>query len=150
MRTWIGRALLPLAAAVWIGGCERGADADRNRAREASLGEVEEQGPPVGVLPEGVSAEAGREGRRLYSRACVMCHGERGEGTQLGPSLVDGEWTHAEGGGYAAVVEVVRAGVPEPAEFPVPMTPAGDGTFTDDEIRAVAAYAWSLAQGPAD
>jgi mono/diheme cytochrome c family protein len=102
--------------------------------------------PPVGTLPPGVGAEVGDQGREVYERSCVMCHGEQGEGTALGPSLTDAAWLRGRTGTFEEIVGVVRDGVEsDSAGYPVPMNPRGDGTLTDDEVRAVAAYAYSIA-----
>ncbi|HEU0013270.1 MAG TPA: cytochrome c [Longimicrobium sp.] len=139
---WRGvAAALALAAVAACGG-------DRARDGRAPGGRTEvagDSGPPPGQLPQGVTAEQGGQGRRLYREACVMCHGEGGGGTQLGPSLVDGEWAQGDGG-FDAITQVVRDGVAEPRDFPVPMPPRGNGGFDDARIRAVAAYTYSLAR----
>lgn len=92
------------------------------------------------------SADEDSEGARLYRRACIMCHGEGGRGTQLGPSLADAEWRRARGGTPDQIAAVVRGGVPDPDDFPVPMPPRGDGTYDDQEVAAVAAYVQSLSR----
>lgn len=79
-------------------------------------------------------------GRRLYRQACIMCHGEGGRGTQLGPALAG-----AAGGGQQ-VATVVRDGVAASDSFPVPMPPRGDGTFSDEQIQTVSEYVGSLAR----
>jgi mono/diheme cytochrome c family protein len=145
MRDWRGRwtTAAALAALLVAGGCrdDGGAAGPAAQAHEEA---VEDAGPPPGQLPENVSDEEGREGRRVYREGCVMCHGEEGEGTQLGPSLVDGEWRLAEGGSFEAITQVVQGGVEEPEEFPVPMPSAEAARLSPEQVRAVAAYAYSL------
>jgi len=92
-----------------------------------------------------VTAAQGGEGRRLYRAACVMCHGEAGEGTQLGPSVVDAAWSRGSGA-FEEIITVVAEGAPATEEFGVPMPPRGNGALTDAQIRAVAAYTYSLAR----
>jgi mono/diheme cytochrome c family protein len=146
MREWRGAAVSAAALVMLavLGGCKR--EAQPGPGAEAHREAVEDAGPPPGALPEGVTEEQAREGRRLYRQACVMCHGEAGEGTQLGPSLVDGEWRLAADGTFEGMLEVVRAGVQEPEEFPVPMVGAEEAGLTDEQARAVAAYAYSLSR----
>jgi mono/diheme cytochrome c family protein len=127
-----------------LAGCRADGEAPEGPAAAAHREAVEESGPPPGALPEGITAEQAEEGRRTYRLLCVTCHGGDGEGTQLGPSLVDGEWRLAEGGAFPAVVEVVRAGVDPPEEYPVPMPGAEELQLSEEEVRAVAAYAYSL------
>jgi mono/diheme cytochrome c family protein len=137
-------ALLLLAV---LSGCDRGGGGggaskggDGKEAAAAS-----DPGPPPGQLPQGVSAEQGNEGRTLYRTACVMCHGEGGKGTQLGPSLVDATWTQGTGS-FEEITRVVTEGAAATEEFGVPMPPRGNGTMTDEQIRAVSAYTYSLAR----
>lgn len=141
---WITAAALLLA--VFVSGCDRGGprgEGGREAGKDAAV--PGDSGPPPGQLPQGVSAQQGSEGRRLYRTACVMCHGEGGEGTQLGPSLVDHEWSRGSGA-FEEIIQVVAEGAPATDDFGVPMPPRGNGTFTDAQIRAVSAYAYSLAR----
>jgi len=126
-------------------GCNRGAGegAAREGGRHAEV--KGDSGPPPGQLPQGVTAEQGKEGRRLYRTTCVMCHGDSGEGTQLGPSLVDAEWTQGTGS-FEEIIRVVTNGAPATETFGVPMPVRGNGTLTDPQIRAVSAYTFSLAR----
>lgn len=47
-------------------------------------------------------------GQDLYTRNCIACHGDRGEG-RIGPNLTDAFWIH--GGGPVAIHDVIRDGV---------------------------------------
>ena len=138
-----------LATALVLGACGRG-DAPRggngDGAAPPAAGQPARPAavPAVGVLPQGVSREAGEQGRELYQKACVMCHGENGGGTPLGPSLIDRVWLEGNGS-FEEIVAVTRDGVATPKEFQVPMPPRGDGHFTDEQIRAVSAYTSSIA-----
>jgi mono/diheme cytochrome c family protein len=85
------------------------------------------------------------EGERLYATACIACHGPGGNGTQLGPSHRDEEWIHVDGS-LESMMELIRAGVPSPKEHPVPMPPLGGGDFDDEQVRALAAYVYSLSR----
>jgi mono/diheme cytochrome c family protein len=106
---------------------------------------VVDSGPPPGQLPPGVTAQQAGAGRGLYRQTCVMCHGENGQGTQLGPSLIDPTWTQGTGS-LDEIIAVVTAGAPGSEAFSVPMPPRGNGALTDEQIRAVSAYTWSLAR----
>lgn len=144
---WITAAALLLA--VFVSGCNRGGQgggADQPGKGAEVRGD---SGPPPGQLPQGVTAGQANEGRRLYRTACVMCHGEGGAGTQLGPSLVDDDWSRGTGA-FQEVIQVVTEGAPATEQFGVPMPPRGNGTFTDAQIRAVSAYTYSLARRGAE
>jgi mono/diheme cytochrome c family protein len=69
-----------------------------------------------------------------------MCHGERGAGTQLGPALNDRART------ADAIAQAVSTGVPDAEPPHTPMPPRGDGTFSEQDVRAVALYVHSLAR----
>lgn len=100
-------------------------------------------------LPEGVTPDAVEEGRQLFHGpgACVTCHGEGGDGVSgLGPDLTDETWLHVDGS-LASLQERIRAGVPAAiSRVGVPMPPRGGVRLTDDELRAVAAYVWTLSR----
>lgn len=125
-------------------GCDRGGGA-RGQKDAGGVDAPGDSGPPPGQLPQGVTAQQGDQGRRLYRANCVMCHGEGGRGTQLGPSLVDSEWSRGSGT-FEEVIQVVTEGAPATEQYGVPMPPKGNGAFTDEQIRAVAAYTFSLAR----
>ena len=85
-------------------------------------------------------------GKRLYDGAgnCAYCHGAAGAGTTRGSDLTDGIWRHGDGG-YLSIVEQVVHGVGHPTGGPVtPMPKRGMGNLTYPQVRAVAAYVWSL------
>lgn len=104
---------------------------------------------PVGdlELPEGLTGAMVEQGRTVFESAgfCYTCHGQNGEGTQLGPDLTDDAWLHVDGS-YEQIVDLIDAGVPEAKEFPGVMVPRGGSGISDDDLRAVAAYVWSLSQ----
>jgi mono/diheme cytochrome c family protein len=139
------RYWIPLAAALAAAACaDRGGTAAGGAASAQEGEEVRLR--PVGTLPPGVSTEAGEKGRDVYERTCVMCHGEQGEGTRLGPSLTDAEWLGGRTGSFEEIASVVRDGaVPDSTRYPAPMHPRGDGSLTEDEVRSVAAYTYSIA-----
>ena len=75
---------------------------------------------------------------------CAVCHGPDAKGTTgLAPDLTDGTWLHGDGS-YAFIVGLVEQGVPDPKQFPAPMPAKGGANLTPDQVRAVAAYVYSL------
>ena len=142
---WRVTAAAVLLAGIW--GCEgRGGRGGPGKSADGGRAEAPgDPGPPPGQLPQGVSAEQGSEGQSLYRANCVMCHGEGGRGTQLGPSLVDDTWSRGTGA-FEEIIQVVTSGAPATEEFGVPMPPKGNGSFSDAQLRAVSAYAYSLAR----
>lgn len=130
--TWNLIPTVLLAALIVAGGCERAADRAGASAEQSSA--------------DGANQADEHPGRAVYRRYCIMCHGENLEGTQLGPSLVDGVWSEGRNATEADVAAVVREGVPEPEEFGVPMPPANGAGMTEDQVASVAAYVASLAR----
>lgn len=93
--------------------------------------------------PAGVTQEMVEEGQRLYGTVCTACHGGGGAGTPAGPQLSDGEWIHI-GGDFQEIAGIIEAGVPSPVQFPGMMPPLGGGSFSADEVQALAAYVFAL------
>ncbi len=100
-------------------------------------------------LPEGVTAAMIEEGEAIYAGAgiCMSCHGATGEGIpNLGANLTDDEWLHTDGS-YESIVENIMKGVTsQESSSGVPMPAKGGAAITDDQVKAVAAYVWTLSQ----
>jgi mono/diheme cytochrome c family protein len=124
-----------VAALVALAGC-----ADREDAPEPASARlsIPFDSTLLGRLPAGASENVLREGERLY-RNCSVCHGLDGEGTQLGPPLADSRWMHI-GGEVEEIAGIIRAGVPSPREYPVPMPPMGGDDLTDEDVYALSLY----------
>ncbi len=89
-------------------------------------------------------------GKRIYQgqvggAACTGCHGGNGEGTTLGPPLAgkNKKWLWSEGS-FAGIAKTITDGVSQPKEFRSPMPPMGGAQLTPDQVKALAAYVWSL------
>lgn len=80
---------------------------------------------------------------QLGGAACTACHGQDAKGTPVGPNLTDGEWLNTDGS-YEGIVKTVTTGVPQPKKAPAPMPPKGGAALSDAQVRAVAAYVYSL------
>lgn len=100
-------------------------------------------------LPEGVTMEMVTEGKTIYSGAglCYTCHGPNGEGVQgLGANLDDDEWLHNDGS-YEGIVTTILNGVDTSASSSgTPMPAKGGSGISDEQVRAVAAYVWTLSK----
>jgi mono/diheme cytochrome c family protein len=74
---------------------------------------------------------------------CYACHGTNAQGA-VGPNLTDAEWIHSDGS-YDAIVKQVTSGVPkEESKSGIAMPAKGGSSITDDEVKAVAAYVYTL------
>lgn len=98
-------------------------------------------------LPAGVTAAMLTEGKKVFAGPglCSACHGPAAKGvTGLGPDLTDGAWLHSDGS-YDALVTQISTGVPSnKSKSGVAMPPKGGASLSDAQVRAVAAYVWSL------
>ena len=74
---------------------------------------------------------------------CTACHGQDAKGTVIAPDLTDSQWLNGDGS-YEFIVTTVTNGVPAPKQHPAPMPPKGGATLTDDQVKAVSAYVYSL------
>jgi mono/diheme cytochrome c family protein len=75
---------------------------------------------------------------------CFGCHGVDGKGTPgLAPDLTSGKWLHGDGS-YGYIIRIVQVGVPKPKVAAAPMPPMGGSKLGLAEVRAVAAYVFSL------
>lgn len=101
-------------------------------------------------LPPGVTEEMVERGRRIFLEDgfCYTCHGRDARGIpQMGSDLTDGEWVYLDGS-FPQLVERIRRGVPATdSRTGVPMPPAGGARLEEPQLRAVAAYVWSLNRG---
>jgi mono/diheme cytochrome c family protein len=82
-------------------------------------------------------------GRQIFVSACASCHGQQAEGTKSAPRLRQASWIDADGS-YESISRVIVNGVPHPRAFPNPMLPYGGAHLTLTDVRAVAAYVYSL------
>ncbi|HWP39072.1 MAG TPA: cytochrome c [Gemmatimonadales bacterium] len=100
-------------------------------------------------LPPGVTAKMVTDGAALFKGAglCSACHGADGKGLpSLGPDLTDTKWLHSKGT-YDELVKQITAGVPaDKSTTGMMMPPKGGAAITDEQVKAVAAYVWSLSR----
>jgi cbb3-type cytochrome c oxidase subunit III len=101
--------------------------------------------PAVAQTPAAVTPAAITQGDSIFHSKgnCYACHGANAQGA-VGPNLTDAEWIHSDGS-YDAIVKQITTGVPkEESKSGIAMPPKGGSTITDDEVKAVAAYVYSL------
>ena len=139
--------ILAMAACGGEGGAPAADDAQQPAAESAAP--AAETAPAMDMeLPEGVTAAMVAQGEGIFMGAgiCFTCHLQGGVGGPLAPNLTDDQWLNVDGT-YEAIVNLVTTGVPEPMEHPGLMLPKGGTNISDEEVRAVAAYVWTLSQG---
>lgn len=100
------------------------------------------------AVPEGATREMVFLGRRIYrgqvgGAACTGCHGMSGEGSPLGPALNGKKWLWSDGS-FTGITKTINDGVSQPKEYRSPMPAKGGAQLTDEQVKAVAAYVWSL------
>ncbi|HYC33523.1 MAG TPA: c-type cytochrome [Gemmatimonadales bacterium] len=97
------------------------------------------------AAPAGVTPAAIAQGDSIFHKTglCYACHGSNAQGA-VGPNLTDAEWIHGDGS-YDFIVATVTSGIPaEKAKSGVPMPPKGGSSISDEDVKAVAAYVYSL------
>ncbi len=100
---------------------------------------------PAGAAPAGATATDVTEGEKIYSATgnCFTCHGTGGTGSALAPPLNDAQWLNIDGS-FPAIQQIVNNGVPTPKQFPAAMPAKGGAALTEQQVKQVAAYVYSL------
>lgn len=101
--------------------------------------------PGAPITPEQVALGDSIFHGKAAGGTCQACHGAGAKGTALAPNLSDNQW-HNGDGSYQFIVNTVTNGVPKPMKYPAPMPPKGGAPLTPDQVKAVAAYVYSLSQ----
>ena len=100
-------------------------------------------------LPDGVTSDMIGTGGDLFrtDALCHACHGVDGKGiANLGSDLTDSEWKHIDGS-YAMTVNLIQEGITaEQSSSGIPMPPRAGANLSDDHVRALAAYVWTLSR----
>ncbi|MEZ4588162.1 MAG: cytochrome c [Gemmatimonadales bacterium] len=99
-------------------------------------------------LPAGVTKGMIGEGKKLFTGAglCMACHGMDARGGGVGPDLTDTVWIHHKGSFDEIVAQVTRGIPADETNSGAVMPPRGGSSLNDEQIRAVAAYVWSLSR----
>jgi len=84
----------------------------------------------------------------FHAASCRRCHGPDAKGAQNGPNLTGPTWLHVNGS-YNDFVRIITSGVPTDSikdkshQFAM-RARGGTPALTDDQVKAVAAYVYSL------
>lgn len=97
------------------------------------------------AIPQGATKEMVAKGNEIFHKQglCYACHGQDAKGL-VGPNLTDDVWLHSKGT-YEDIVKQITTGVTkEESKSGVPMPAKGGSAISDDDVKAVAAYVYSL------
>jgi mono/diheme cytochrome c family protein len=102
-------------------------------------------------LPAGVIAAMVRRGKLFYEGPglCASCHGLDGKGVpHAGVDLTDSVWAAGDGS-LESILQRIVDGVPaEQSASGVGMPPKGASNLNDAQVRAIAAYVWTMSHRP--
>lgn len=96
-------------------------------------------------LPDGVTPAMVAAGNKIFHGPgmCQVCHGPDGKGG-IGANLTDSTWLHSKGS-YQDIVHQVMTGVSQKESTKgIMMPPRGGSSISDDQVKEVAAYVWTL------
>jgi mono/diheme cytochrome c family protein len=106
---------------------------------------------PASKLPAGVTTAMITLGDSIFNNGnCQRCHGKAGIGAANAPAFKGIKWQHGSGS-YDDIVKTVISGVPadqiKDPTHKFPMSAKGGRTpLTDDQIKAVAAYVYTISR----
>jgi mono/diheme cytochrome c family protein len=135
-----------------LAGSDIGATASPPPDPEKAISQTGDVAPSRNVfprpLPEGVTEQMVEQGRGIFhSRGrCFQCHGKNGTGTFFAPALKGERHIHLQTASYQEIMDLIRSGVPRPKRYLTAMPPLGGASLTNNEVRAVAAYVFTLAE----
>ena len=144
----LGALTIVLAAAAACGG---GASTSSSAPTPAGAPAASNAARAANAMPSSVTPAMITLGDSIYhARGCRNCHGPDGKGTNRAPDLTDGTLVQVNGT-YNDYVRVITDGVPAASIKNTAFTsamPARGGArpavLTDDQIKAVAAYVFTL------
>ncbi|HEV7365442.1 MAG TPA: c-type cytochrome [Gemmatimonadales bacterium] len=118
------------------------ASAQTTSQTERTPAPAEAAGPAAATA---VSPELIAQGDKIFHGAgnCYACHGGNAEGL-VGPNLTDAEWIHSKGTLDDITAQVIHGVTKEESKSGIVMPPKGGSTISDDDVKAVAAYVYSL------
>lgn len=150
------RPTLLIAAAAAIAACSSGGGTSTTTSAPAPAAAANSRATTVAAAPSAAASAVTPAmitlGDSIYHAAtCQRCHGPDAKGARNGPSLLGPTFLHIQGSGtYSDFLNVIMSGVPADSikdkTHQIAMRPRGGGQtpLTDDQVKAVAAYVYSL------
>ena len=114
--------------------------------------------PPEGVhsdaglpVPPGATNDQVALGKKIFhdevaGATCAGCQGAGGIGTPVGADLTLGTWLWGDGS-LQRITNITESGLPQPKQHAGTMPSLGGIASSDNDVVAVAAYVWAIAQG---
>lgn len=113
-------------------------------AATSSMGGPTPGPPPAGATPQMVALGDSIFHGQAAGGLCFTCHGMDAKGGPLAPPLVKHEWKTGDGS-YEFIIKRVTEGMPNPTPpYTSPMPPRGGSALTDEQVKAVSAYVYSI------
>ncbi len=133
------KKLMAAAVVVTMVVLVEGGAAGREGPATATRGFSADSDSTVQITPAMIDA-----GRKIFhgDGGCFACHGPDLGGTAIAPDLKDSTWKNGDGS-YADIIKIVSGGVPGTLMVSHP------GGISDEQLRKVAAYVWSVSHGKA-
>lgn len=133
---------------IWRVTWQGSADSPLEPAPVAALATAQAALAPGHALPPGFTSAQVDIGRRIFlgearNGTCAGCHGSDGRGSSAGPALTGPQWLWTDGS-VASLAGIITSGVAHPRKTNGVMPPKGGVDLTDAEVRAVAAYVWTI------
>jgi cytochrome c5 len=137
-------AILLVAAAMFVA-CHSSGTSTSSAPAPAGGAAARASATPAAVTPAAIAL-----GDSIFhARGCRNCHGPDAKGRPNGPDLTTGHFLQVNGS-YDDFVRVITSGVPVTAvkdtshKRAMPARGGPPAPLTDDQIKAVAAFVWSL------
>lgn len=98
-------------------------------------------------VPAGATEADVQQGQQLFASTgnCFTCHGQTGGGSGMAPALNDAQWLNIDGS-FASIQQAINSGVQVPKQFPAPMPAKGGAQLTDQQVKQIAAYVYSISR----
>jgi mono/diheme cytochrome c family protein len=149
MKSSLVRTVAVASSVVAIAACHRNVQVVSSSPSPVGTGATTSAAPAKAAgLPSDITPAMVDSGKVLFAGRCQRCHGPGGAGGNNGPALNDDKWNQPTvNGSYESILAIIHSGVPQAniqGGFTIAMRPNGGGQYSDDQVRMIAAYVYSL------